>query len=51
MYIRRLRVYELEMKKGEMTSDFATCLKLDCKESEMEKTTIWGSTRNPNEHN
>ena len=34
MYIRRLRVYELEMKKGEMTSDFATRLKLDYKESE-----------------
>ena len=41
MYIRRLRVYELEMKKGEMTSDFATRLKLDYKESEMAKATIW----------
>ena len=29
MFIRRLRVYELEMKKGEMISDFSTRLKLD----------------------
>ena len=35
-------MYELEMKMGEMSSDFATRLKLDYKESEMEKTTIWG---------
>merc|ERR1711895_319453 len=42
IYVRRLRVYENEIKKGEMTSDFATRLKLDYKESEMEKATIWG---------
>ena len=41
MFIRRLRVYELEMKKGEMVSDFATRLKLDYQESEMAKATIW----------
>ena len=42
IFVRRLRVYENEIKKGEMTSDFATKLKLDYKESEMEKATIWG---------
>ena len=41
MFIRRLRVYELEMKKGEQVSDFATHLKLDYQESEMAKATTW----------
>ena len=41
MFIRRLRFYELEMKKGEQVSDFATRLKLDYQESEMAKATIW----------
>ena len=40
-FIRRLKVYELEMKKGEQASDFATRLKLDYEESEMAKATIW----------
>ena len=41
MFIRRLKVYELKMKKGDQTSDFATRLKLDYEESEMAKATIW----------
>ena len=33
-YIRRLKVYELQMIKGEQASDFATRLKLDYEESD-----------------
>ena len=33
-YIRRLKCYELKMIKGELTSDFATRLKLGFEESE-----------------
>ena len=40
-YIRRLKVYELQMIKGEQASDFATRLKLDYEESEMAKATVW----------
>ena len=40
-FIRRLKVYELEMIKGEQASDFATRLKLDYEESEMAKATVW----------
>ena len=40
-YIRRLKCYELKMIKGELTSDFATRLKLDFEESEMAKATVW----------
>ena len=40
-YIRRLKVYELQMIKGEQAGDFATRLKLDYEESEMAKATVW----------
>ena len=40
-YIRRVKVYELQMNKGELCGDFATRLKLDYQESEMAKATVW----------
>ena len=40
-YTRRLKCYELEMIKGELTSDFADRLKLEFEESEMAKATVW----------
>ena len=42
IFVRRLRCYESEIKKGELTSEFATRLKLDYKESEIQNTTILG---------
>ena len=40
-FIRRLKCYELEMIKGELTSDFADRLKLEFEDSEMAKATVW----------
>ena len=43
-YIRRVKVYELQMNKGELCGDFATRLKLDYQESEMAKATVWSQS-------
>ena len=40
-FIRRLKCYELEPIKGELTSDFSDRLKLEFEESEMNKATPW----------
>ena len=40
-FIRRLKCYELETIKGELTSDYADRLKLEFDESEMSKATVW----------
>ena len=40
-YIRRVKVYEMKMEKGELCGDFVTRLKLEYQESEMEKATVW----------
>ena len=40
-FIRRLKCYELDMIKGELTSDFADRLKLEFEGSEMSKATVW----------
>ena len=42
VFLRRVKCYESKMMKGELLSEFATRLKLEYKESEMGKTTIWG---------
>ena len=40
-FIRRLKCYELDMIKGELTSDYADRLNLEFDESEMSKATVW----------
>merc|ERR1712236_75771 len=42
IFMRRDKCYEIKIMKGELLSEFATRLKLEYKESEMSKTTIWG---------
>ena len=42
VFLRRARCYESKPMKGELLSEFATRLKLEYKEAEMGKTTIWG---------
>ena len=42
IFMRRVKCYESKITKGELLSEFATRLKLEYKESEMSKTTIWG---------
>ena len=40
-YMRRIKAIELEMKKGELSGDFFTRLKLEYREAEMERMTPW----------
>merc|ERR1711888_489234 len=42
VFLRRVKCYESKIMKGELLSEFATRLKLEYKESEVSKTTIWG---------
>ena len=43
VFLRRVQCYESKIMKGELLSEFATRLKLEYKESEMSKTTIWAT--------
>merc|ERR1712215_106246 len=42
LFLRRARCYESKPMKGELVSEFAARLKLQYKEAEMAKTTVWG---------
>ena len=42
LFLRRAKCYESKPVKGELASEFATRLKLQYKEAEMAKTTVWG---------
>ena len=39
--MRRIKAIEMEMKKGELSGDFFTRLKLEYREAEMERMTPW----------
>ena len=42
LFLRRAKCYENKPVKGELASEFATRLKMQYKEAEMSKTTVWG---------
>ena len=42
LFLRRAKCYESKPVRGELTSEFATRLKMNYKEAEMDETTVWG---------